>query len=48
MLLAVQFVETSKNYADIIIHGKIKQHNTDLDLLVTKLRAYLDDLHREL
>jgi len=36
-----QFVEPSKNYADIIIHGKIKKHNTGLDLLVTKIRAYL-------
>lgn len=36
-----KFVEPSKNYADIIIHGKIKKHNTGLDLLVTKIRAYL-------
>jgi uridine kinase len=39
-----QFVEPSKRYADIIIHGKIKRHNTGLDLLVTKIRTYLDEL----
>ena len=39
-----QFVEPSKNYADIIIHGKIKKHNTGLDLLVTKIKAYLAEL----
>ena len=42
-----KFVEPSKNYADIIIHGKIKQHNTGLDLLVTKIRAYLAELQRD-
>jgi len=36
-----QFVEPSKRYADIIIHGKIEQHSTGLDLLVTKIRAFL-------
>jgi uridine kinase len=41
-----QFVEPSKNYADIIIHGKIEQHNTGLDLLVTKIRAYLAELQK--
>jgi uridine kinase len=42
-----QFVEPSKNYADIIIHGKIKKHNTGLDLLVTKIRAYLAESFRQ-
>ena len=37
-----RFVQPSKKYADIIIHGKIKKHDTGLDLLVTKIRAYLD------
>lgn len=41
-----QFVEPSKRYADIIIHGKIEQHSTGLDLLVTKIRAYLSELHQ--
>lgn len=36
-----QFVEPSKKYADIIIHGKIKKHNTGLDLIVTKVKSYL-------
>ena len=40
-----QFVEPSKRYADIIIHGKIKKHNTGLDLLVTKIKTYLDELY---
>ncbi len=40
-----QYVESSKRYADIIIHGKIKKHDTGLDLLVTKINAYLNDLH---
>ncbi len=40
------FVEPSKNYADIIIHGKMKRQNTGLDLLVTKIKAYLTE-HRE-
>jgi uridine kinase len=39
-----RFVKSSKKYADIIIHGKIKKHDTGLDLLVTKIRAYLDEL----
>jgi uridine kinase len=39
-----KFVAPSKKYADIIIHGKIKKHNTGLDLLVTKIRAYLAEL----
>lgn len=39
-----RFVKPSKRYADIIIHGKIKKHDTGLDLLVTKIRAYLDTL----
>lgn len=42
-----QFVEPSKRYADIIIHGKIKKHNTGLDLLVTKINAYLAELRQE-
>lgn len=42
-----RFVEPSKNYADIIIHGKVKKHNTGLDLLVTKIRAYLAELQQE-
>jgi uridine kinase len=41
-----QFVEPSKNYADIIIHGKIEKHNTGLDLLVTKIKAYLAELQK--
>ncbi len=39
-----QFVEPSKRYADIIIHGKIEKHNTGLDLIVTKIRAHLAEL----
>jgi len=39
-----QFVEPSKKYADIIIHGKIEKHNTGLDLLVTKIRAHLHEM----
>lgn len=42
-----QFVEPSKRYADIIIHGRIKRHNTGLDLLVTKIKTYLAELHGE-
>lgn len=38
-----KFVQPSKRYADIIIHGRIKKHDTGLDLLVTKIRAYLDE-----
>jgi uridine kinase len=38
------FVEPSKNYADVIIHGKVKKHNTGLDLLVTKIKAYLSEI----
>ncbi|MBD3308153.1 uridine kinase [candidate division KSB3 bacterium] len=41
-----QFVEPSKHVADIIIHGKIEKHNTGLDLLVTKIKAYLADVSR--
>ncbi len=41
-----RFVKPSKKYADIIIHGKIKKHDTGLDLLVTKIRADLDT-HRQ-
>ncbi len=37
-----RFVRPSKKYADIIIHGKIKKHDTGLDLLVTKIRAHLE------
>ena len=40
-----KFVKPSKKYADIIIHGKIKKHDAGLDLLVTKIRAYLAELH---
>ncbi|GAK53013.1 uridine kinase [Candidatus Moduliflexus flocculans] len=40
-----QFVEPSKRYADVIIHGKIEQHSTGLDLLVTKIKAYLAEMH---
>ena len=40
----LQFVEPSKRYADIIIHGKVKKHNTGLDLLVTKIRSHLAEL----
>ncbi len=36
-----QFVEPAKRYADIIIHGKVEKHSTGLDLLVTKINAYL-------
>ena len=36
-----RFVEPSKDYADIIIHGSVEKHSTGLDLLVTKIRAYL-------
>ena len=36
-----QFVEPAKRYADIIIHGKIEKHSAGLDLLVTKINAYL-------
>lgn len=36
-----KFVEPSKRYADVIIHGRVKKHDTGLDLLVTKIRAYL-------
>ncbi len=39
-----QFVEPSKRYADIIIHGRIKKHNPGLDLLVTKIKSYLVEL----
>jgi len=39
-----RFVKPSKKYADIIIHGKIKKHDTGLDLLVTKIRANLNTL----
>jgi uridine kinase len=39
-----QFVDPSKKYADIIIHGKIKKHNTGLDLIVTKIKSYLAEL----
>lgn len=39
-----QFVEPSKHYADVIIHGKIKKHDTGLDLLVTKIKAHLAEL----
>ena len=42
-----QFVEPSKNYADIIIHGRIEKHNTGLDLLVTKIRSYLVELQKK-
>ncbi len=38
------FGEPSRNSADVIIHGKIAKHNTGLDLLVTKIRAYLAEL----
>ncbi len=38
------FVEPSKNYADVIIHGKVKKHNTGLDLLVTKIKAHLSEI----
>ncbi len=41
-----QFVEPSKRYADVIIHGKIEQHSTGLDLLVTKIRAFLAESHQ--
>ena len=39
-----QFVAPSKSYADIIIHGRIEQHTTGQDLLVTKIRAHLAEL----
>jgi uridine kinase len=39
-----QFVEPSKHYADIIIHGRIEKHSTGLDLLVTKIKVYLAEL----
>ena len=39
-----RYVESSKRYADIIIHGKIKKHDTGLDLLVTKINAYLSGI----
>ena len=39
-----RYVSSSKRYADIIIHGKIKKHDTGLDLLVTKIRASLREL----
>jgi uridine kinase len=42
-----QFVEPSKNYADIIIHGRARKHNTGLDLLVTKIKTYLTELQKE-
>ncbi|GAK55089.1 uridine kinase [Candidatus Vecturithrix granuli] len=42
-----EFVEPSKRYADIIIHGKIKKHNTGLDLIVTKIKAYLAELAQQ-
>lgn len=42
-----QFVEPSKKYADVIIHGRIKKHNTGLDLLVTKIQTYLAELQFE-
>jgi len=38
------FVEPSKRYADILIHGRIEKHSTGLDLLVTKIKAYLQEL----
>ena len=37
-----RYVASSKRYADIIIHGKIKKHDTGLDLLVTKIRTSLE------
>ena len=42
-----QFVDPSKKYADIIIHGKIKKHNTGLDLIVTKIKSYLAELEQQ-
>jgi uridine kinase len=39
-----KFVEPSKNYADVMIHGIIEKHDTGLDLLVTKIKAYLAEL----
>ena len=36
-----QYVEPAKRYADIIIHGNVEKHSTGLDLLVTKINAYL-------
>ena len=41
-----RYVAPSKRYADIIIHGKIKKHDTGLDLLVTKIRASLEELEQ--
>lgn len=38
-----KFVEPSKNYADVMIHGTV-ENNTGLDLLVTKIKAYLAEL----
>ncbi|MCP4403684.1 MAG: uridine kinase [bacterium] len=38
-----RYVARSKRYADIIIHGKIKKHDTGLDLLVTKIQASLNE-----
>ncbi len=43
-----RYVESSKRYADIIIHGRIKKHDTGLDLLVTKINAYLNDTRQSI
>ncbi|PID56301.1 uridine kinase [candidate division KSB3 bacterium] len=39
-----RYVSSSKRYADIIIHGKIEKHDIGLDLLITKIRAHLEEL----